>query len=359
LPNAPPASTTGDAERFPGKNPGDTRAIAAKTLVVGQNFGDMSDDDDQIACAVDVLRRGGLVAFPTETVYGLGADAANTDAVHRLFSVKGRPADHPVIVHLADAAQLAEWSASVPAAARALADAFWPGPLTVIVPRAARVPDAVTGGRDTVGLRVPGQPLAHGLLAKFGGGIAAPSANRFGRVSPTTADDVRADLDGDVDLVLDGGPCLVGVESTIVDCTVAEPLIARLGGVTQDEISRVLGRVIAVSDRGAVAAPGTLEHHYAPNARVHVTTDGDVGARATSLLATGARVALLTMHPPDDLPHGVIVLEPPRDADDYAYVLYARLRESDARDIDHVLAVPPLPDGIGAAVADRLARAAS
>jgi len=319
----------------------------------------MSDVDDQIARAVDVLRRGGLVAFPTETVYGLGADAANADAVHRLFAVKGRPADHPVIVHLADAAQLDEWSASVPPTARALADAFWPGPLTVIVPRSARVPDAVTGGLDTVGVRVPGQPLAHALLAKFGGGIAAPSANRFGRVSPTTADDVRSDLGADVDVVLDGGPCRVGVESTIVDCTRAEPVIARLGGVTQDEISRVLGRAIEVSDRGAVAAPGTLEHHYAPNARVHVTDGDDIGARASSLLATGARVALLAMHPPDGLPKGVIVLDPPRDADDYAHVLYARLRESDAREVDHVLAVPPPADGIGAAVADRLARAAS
>jgi L-threonylcarbamoyladenylate synthase len=319
----------------------------------------MTESDDQIARAVDVLRRGGLVAFPTETVYGLGADAANADAVHHLFAVKRRPADHPVIVHVADATQLDEWSASVPPAARALADALWPGPLTVIVPRSARVPDAVTGGRDTVGVRVPGQPLAHALLAKFGGGIAAPSANRFGRVSPTTADDVRADLGDDVDLVLDGGPCRVGVESTIVDCTRVEPVIARLGGVTQDQISRVLGRTIEVSDRGAVAAPGTLEHHYAPNARVHVTTDDDVGARAISLLATGARVALLAMHPPDGLPKGVIVLESPRDADEYAHVLYARLRESDARDVDHVLAVPPPSEGIGAAVADRLQRAAS
>ena len=325
----------------------------------GQNSCEMSDADEQIARAVDVLRRGGLVAFPTETVYGLGADAANADAVRRLFAVKGRPADHPVIVHLADATQLDEWSASVPAAARVLAEAFWPGPLTVIVPRSARVPDAVTGGRDTVGLRVPGQPLAHTLLAQFGGGIAAPSANRFGRVSPTTADDVRADLGRAVDLVLDGGPCRVGVESTIVDCTGSEPRVARLGGVTQDDLARVLGYPVAVSDRGEVAAPGTLEHHYAPNARVHIVDDGDVGARATSLIATGARVALLAMDMPDGLPTGLILLDPPRDADDYARVLYARLRESDARDVDHVLVIPPPAEGIGAAVHDRLLRAAS
>jgi L-threonylcarbamoyladenylate synthase len=319
----------------------------------------MTDVDDQVARAVDVLRRGGLVAFPTETVYGLGADASNPDAVHHLFAVKGRPADHPVIVHLADAAQLDEWAASVPPTARALADAFWPGPLTVIVPRSARVPDAVTGGRDTVGLRVPGQPLAHALLAAFGGGIAAPSANRFGRVSPTTATDVRADLGDDVDLVLDGGPSRVGVESTIVDCTRDEPVIARLGGVARDDIEHVLGRTVAVLDRGDIAAPGTLEHHYAPTARVHVVGEIDVGARASSLLASGARVALLAMHPPDELPKDLIVLDPPRDSDEYAHVLYARLRESDARGVEHVLVVPPPAEGIGAAVADRLVRAAS
>jgi L-threonylcarbamoyladenylate synthase len=319
----------------------------------------MTDADDQILRAVDVLRRGGLVAFPTETVYGLGADASNADAVHHLFVVKGRPADHPVIVHLADVVQLDEWAASVPASARALAGAFWPGPLTVIVPRSVRVSDAVTGGRHTVGLRVPSQPLAHALLAAFGGAIAAPSANRFGRVSPTTAADVRADLGDDVDVVLDGGPCRVGVESTIVDCTRDEPVIARLGGVTQDAIEEVLGQPIAVLDRGDVAAPGTLEHHYAPNARVHVVGEGDVRLRAISLLTTGARVALLAMHPPDGLPKGLIVLDPPRDTAEYAHVLYARLRESDAREVDHVLVVPPPAEGIGAAVADRLARAAS
>ena len=328
-------------------------------MVRGQNLSDMTDVDDQIARAVDVLRRGGLVAFPTETVYGLGADAASPDAVRRLFAVKGRPADHPVIVHLADAVQLDDWAATVPSAARALAAAFWPGPLTVIVPRSARVPDAVTGGRDSVGLRVPGQPLAQALLAAFGGGIAAPSANRFGRVSPTTAADVRADLGDDIDVVLDGGPCRVGVESTIVDCTGDAPVIARLGAVTHDDLARVLGHVVDVSDRGAVAAPGTLEHHYAPTARVHVVRNGDVGAHASSLLTSGARVALLAMEPPDTLPEDLIVLDPPRDADDYAHVLYARLRESDARGVDHVLVVPPPAEGIGAAVNDRLLRAAS
>ena len=177
------------------------------------------DPTRDIEHAADVLRAGGLVAFPTETVYGLGADASSPEAVHRLYTVKGRPAEHPVIVHLGDATMLDEWAREVSAAATLLADACWPGPLTVVVRRAAHVPDAVTGGLDTVGLRVPDQPLARELLRAFGGGVAAPSANRFGRVSPTTAADVRADLGADVDVVLDGGPCRVGVESTMVDST--------------------------------------------------------------------------------------------------------------------------------------------
>ena len=244
---------------------------------------------------------------------------------------------------------------------RALADACWPGPLTVIVPRSARVPDEVTGGRDTVGLRVPDQPLALALLAEFGGGIAAPSANRFGRVSPTTADDVRADLGDDVDLVLDGGPCRVGVESTIVDCTRAEPVIARLGGVTATRDRRVSSATRSrCSDRGDVAAPGTLEHHYAPKARVHVVDDGDVGARAISLLASGARVALLAMDPPAGIAEGP---HRPRRAERRrrlcACALRAPARSPTPRDVDHVLVVPPPAEGIGAAVADRVLRAAS
>src|SRR5204862_8209983 len=172
----------------------------------------------EIAHAVAVLRAGGLVAFPTETVYGLGADASSPAALRRLYAVKGRPRSHPVIVHVADASALDRWAAEVAPAARTLASACWPGPLTLVVRRSPQVPDEVTGGLDTVGLRVPDQPVALALLRAFGGGVAAPSANRFGRVSPTTADDVRADLGADVDVVLDGGPCRIGVESTIVDC---------------------------------------------------------------------------------------------------------------------------------------------
>jgi L-threonylcarbamoyladenylate synthase len=190
----------------------------------------------EIDRAVEVLRGGGLVAFPTETVYGLGANASSPDALHRLYAVKGRPADHPVIVHLAAADELAEWAADVPDDARTLADSFWPGPLTLVLPCTDRVPSEATGGLATVALRVPDQPVALALLRAFGGGLAAPSANRFGRVSPTSALDVRADLGDDVDVILDGGPCRVGVESTIVDCSAGEPAILRLGGIPRERV---------------------------------------------------------------------------------------------------------------------------
>ena len=314
---------------------------------------------DEIAAAASVLRRGGLVAFPTETVYGLGADATNVAALRRLYAVKGRPADHPVIVHLADARALDDWAAEVPGPARALADAFWPGPLTVILRRSARVPDEVTGGRDTVGLRVPDQPVARALLRAFGGGVAAPSANRFGRVSPTTAADVIADLGADVDVVLDGGPCRVGVESTIVDCTADPPVIARVGGVPREAVEAVLDRPVAVADGGAVAAPGTLAAHYAPRARVHVVDSAEAGARAAALLAAGHAVGVLALEPPTGLPPEVEVLDAPADVDEYARVLYARLREADTRALDDLLVVPPSGRGLGAAVVDRVRRAAA
>ncbi|MBM3659894.1 MAG: threonylcarbamoyl-AMP synthase [Actinobacteria bacterium] len=319
----------------------------------------MAESDAHVRDAVAVLRRGGLVAFPTETVYGLGADASSAAAVRRLYAVKGRPAHHPVIVHLGGADALDEWAAAVPPSARLLAEAFWPGPLTLVLRRSARVPDAVTGGRDTVGLRVPDQPLALALLRAFGGGVAAPSANRFGRVSPTTAADVRADLGADVDLVLDGGPCRIGVESTIVDCTGEEPVIARLGGVPREDVERCLGRAVEVRDRGAVAAPGTLASHYAPRARVHVVDAAGVPDTAAGLLGVGRAVGLLALDAPGGLPAGVRVLAAPADVGEYARVLYTRLREADALGLDDLLVIPPPPTGLGAAVADRLGRAAA
>ena len=318
----------------------------------------MSISDEELREAVAVLRRGGLVAFPTETVYGLGADATNPDALRRLYAVKGRPPRHPVIVHLADADALDDWSDQPSAEARRLTAACWPGPLTVIVRRSGRVVDEVTGGRPTVGLRVPDQPVAHALLRAFHGGIAAPSANRFGRVSPTTAADVRADLGDAVDLVLDGGPCTVGVESTIVDCTDVEPVIVRVGGITRDVIEQVLGRPVGTARAGSVPAPGTLPAHYAPAARVHLATAEDAAARLRALVAQGRRAALLAPVVVPDTPPEVVVLDRPADVEEYARVLYARLREADALQVDDVVVVPPMAAGLGEAVLDRVQRAA-
>jgi L-threonylcarbamoyladenylate synthase len=311
--------------------------------------------DVDIAGAVDVLRAGGLVAFPTETVYGLGADASSVAAVRRLFAVKGRPPDHPVIVHLGETALLDEWGVDVADTARTLARTCWPGPLTVVVRRATRVPDAVTGGLETVGLRVPDQPLALALLQAFGGGVAAPSANRFGRVSPTTAADVWADLGDDVDVVLDGGPCRVGVESTIVDCSRAEPAILRRGGVSRARVEEILGRAVPVLDTGVVRAPGTLESHYAPRARVELADANEVAGRASAALDQGDSVGVIGAEVDDGR---VVVLGVPADDEAYAHDLYRLLRDADELGLDRVLAVVPDGGGLAAAVADRLRRAA-
>jgi L-threonylcarbamoyladenylate synthase len=310
---------------------------------------------------VDILRAGGLVAFPTETVYGLGADASNTSAVTRIFEVKGRPSGHPLIVHLPAAGVLDDWARSIPEDARRLADAFWPGPLTLLLDRRPeRVPDVVTGGRPRVGLRVPAHPLGLELLEAFAGAIAAPSANRFGRVSPTTAAHVIDDLGADVDLVLDGGATDVGVESTIVDFATGEPEVVRPGGVTFEELERVLGRPVGVwlGDR-AVEAPGTLEAHYAPAARLVIVDDPDhVAPAAAAALGDGLTVVVLAPRLIDALPTGVRQLEPAGDEQSYARVLYDRLREADRDRADLLLVVPPSDREIGRAVRDRLRRAA-
>lgn len=329
--------------------------------------------------AVAVLRSGRLVAFPTETVYGLGADASSPRAVAGCFAAKGRPADHPVIVHVAEPAALDEWSSAVPDSARRLVGEFWPGPLTVVVPRADHVLSEVTGGQDTVALRMPDQPVALVLLRDFAGdrgvpsGIVAPSANRFGHVSPTTADAVAEELGEAVDLVLDGGPCAVGLESTIVNCTVDPPEILRPGAVTADQIADVLGaspstpgshgETPTATSRPRV--PGSLETHYAPRAQVLVVGSAREAMTAVAdARASGHRVGVLGL--PDDpsgnfsdnLSGNVVDLAVPSDPAGYARCLYARLREADRRNVDVVVALPPAPEGIGVAVADRLARAA-
>jgi L-threonylcarbamoyladenylate synthase len=289
--------------------------------------------------ALAVLRAGGLVGIPTETVYGLAADASNPEAVRRIFAVKRRPADHPLIVHIADQAQMSDWASILPNAAVMLADACWPGPLTLLVPRGSRVLDDVTGGRSTVGLRVPAHPLTLELLHRFGGGLAAPSANRFGRVSPTTADHVRADLGDDVDFVLDGGPCPIGVESTIVDCTVDPPQVLRPGAITADEVAALLQRSLAPA-AGPSRAPGMLESHYAPRCRV-LLADDEAAARSLAESYPAAETIA------DD------------DLVNYARTLFGRLRDADDRGVDTVIAVLPPPSGLGHAIRDRLTKAAA
>jgi L-threonylcarbamoyladenylate synthase len=293
-----------------------------------------------VAAAVDVLRAGGLVAFPTETVYGLGADAANADALGRLFSVKGRPADHPLIVHLGPAVAIEPW-ASLSPLARRLADAFWPGPLTLVVARGPRVSEVATGGRPTVGVRVPDHPIAIELLDAFGGGVAAPSANRFGRVSPTTAAHVRADLGDDVDLVLDGGPCTVGIESTIVDCTTDRPSVLRPGGIDVEAITSVVGPLADPSAESR--APGMLASHYAPRAVVEIAAaPADADRRAEELRDKGERVAVEIL----------------RADESSARRLYAALRAHDADGVGVIVVVLPPDHGLGHALRDRIQKAA-
>jgi L-threonylcarbamoyladenylate synthase len=323
----------------------------------------VSVTQDAVDDAVRTLRLGGLVAFPTETVYGLGADASNAAALHRLYAVKGRPVDHPVIVHLPIGptvdATVGRWGAALPPTARTLAEACWPGPLTLVLPRGPAVLDEVTGGADTVGLRVPDQPVARRLLTAFGGGVAAPSANRFGRVSPTTAAHVHADLDGDVDLVLDGGPCHVGVESTIVDCSDDTPIVLRLGALSRERLRTILGFLPPVRDDGSRAAPGTRPSHYAPRAEVVVCDAHDVAARVRTLLKSGRRVGVLAAAPPAGLPSEVARLAAPADVDAFAHQLFSLLRRADDDGLDALVVVPPPATGVGAAVLDRLTRAAA
>lgn len=322
-----------------------------------------------LAAAAERLRAGSLVAFPTETVYGLGADAARDDAAARIFAAKGRPASHPLIVHLADAAALDDWAAEIPAAARALAAAFWPGPLTLVLRRSPRVADAVTGGLPTVGLRVPSHPVAQALLAAFGGGLAAPSANRFGSVSPTCAEDVREELGDRVDMILDGGRCPVGVESTIVDLSGAHPRLLRPGGVPREALESVLGRpllTIAAGEEAAAAqagirAPGLLASHYAPRAQVRLLLADALVAEAQRLIKEGERVALVlgaeAAALADGLPGAVSWTRLPSE-DAGAHDLYAALRAADHAGATVVLATLPPETGLGLAVADRLRRAA-
>ncbi|MEU8135570.1 L-threonylcarbamoyladenylate synthase [Streptodolium elevatio] len=309
--------------------------------------------------AADVLRAGGLVAFPTETVYGLGANAEDPAAVARIYQAKGRPPSHPLIVHLSDAEHLDGWAREVPETARLLAERFWPGPLTLVLRRGRRVSLEATGGLDTVAVRVPDHPVALALLSAFGGGVAAPSANRFGSVSPTTADDVRAELGNAVDVVLDGGPCTVGVESTIVDTTAEAAAVLRPGGVTREDLEAALDRRLAVHSAGGVRVPGRHPSHYAPRARVVLVEPEKVVAEAALAQELGHRVGVLL--PPSFADNHVkahAVVAVPDSAAAYARGLYAFLRELDRHECDLIVASLPAEDGLGLAIANRLGRAA-
>ena len=305
---------------------------------------------DALASAAQLLKTGGLVAIPTETVYGLGADATNKDAVARIYNVKGRPADHPLIVHIHSMQSLGDWADEIPSYAISLARDFWPGPMTLVLKRSLLAEDFVTGGQPTVGLRVPDHVIALALLSAFakisGKGIAAPSANRFGHVSPTTAQAVQDEI-GDYlnekDLILDGGPSSVGVESTIIDCTSDAPRILRPGAITIEMIEESTGLKVSSTETN-IRVSGSLENHYAPNATVDLnrTPISGEGFIALSDIQT---------------PVNVIRLAAPNSVEDFARLMYAALREADAQGLKSVVVTEPDGDGLALAIRDRLMRA--
>jgi L-threonylcarbamoyladenylate synthase len=316
--------------------------------------------------AVALLRAGELVALPTETVYGLGADAANPAAVAKIFAAKGRPADHPLIVHVAAHDAVDHWAEQVPAVAWELMEAFWPGPLTLILKKQAWVPDAVTGGQDTVGLRVPGHPVALELLRRFAAavgehaGIAAPSANRFGRISPTTAAHVAEELADRVPLILDGGACTVGIESTIIDCSRGQPVVLRPGHISPAHLEAVLGyQPVIETAVGAPRVSGSLEAHYAPTTPLRLVAGERLLDFINAQRHRGGRCAVISPNQPPQagMPHAWRLM--PADPTGYAHELYAALRDMDHAGVD-LIVVENIPEGPAwAAVGDRLRRAAA
>jgi len=308
---------------------------------------------DTLKSAALALKNGQLVAFPTETVYGLGADASNPQAVARIYEAKGRPADHPLIVHIASLDGMGKWARDIPEYAITLARDFWPGPMTLVLKRSELAGDFVTGGQDTVGLRVPAHPIALALINEFlalgGQGIAAPSANRFGAVSPTTAQAVDEELSDYLqadDLILDGGACLVGVESTIIDCTGPTPMVLRLGAITPLMIEESTGLVALESNPAAIRVSGSLDSHYSPKAKVILDV---VAVAGDGLIA------------PDQIPtpQGVVRLAAPGTIEEYARVLYQALRSADQKGLEVVVVLQPGGDGLAAAIRDRLQRSAT
>ena len=307
--------------------------------------------------AAELLHQGKLVAIPTETVYGLGADASNPDAVAKIFQAKGRPADHPLIVHVAYAAQIKDWAVNVPEAAWRLADAFWPGPLTLILQKKATVPMVVTGGQNTIALRVPNNSVALWLLREFAGGVAAPSANRFGRISPTLAAHVAEELGDTVDCILDGGPCTVGVESTILDLTDKQPTILRPGRITQSQLEAVLQTPVALKSQHKIRAPGMLASHYAPNTPAFLCTADTLPALLDEQRSQGKQVGVLAFSAELSQLSCRHLLHLPAQAESYEAALYSALRELDQLQLDSILVEQPPEQENWMAVNDRLGKA--
>jgi L-threonylcarbamoyladenylate synthase len=311
-------------------------------------------DAELLSQALSALKQGEVIGLPTETVYGLAADAMNVSAVRKIFVLKDRPVDHPLIVHIADSAQLSKWAIDIPEEAFVLAQHFWPGPLTMILRKHPSVPDEVTGGQDTVGLRCPAHPLALVLLQQLGGGVAAPSANRFGRISPTTAQHVRNEFGDAVPLVLDGGECEVGIESTIIDLSSEQPRLLRPGMISQDDIESVIGAIAANAHRESPRVSGSLAAHYAPRTPMCMFVRADLILEYANKIEQGLHCEVLCL---DSLPDTVNGLSLSNEYHAYAHGLYAAMRELDARNADLLLIeqIPQTSEWL--AVNDRLNRA--
>ncbi len=325
---------------------------------------------DAIAQAVALLRAGEVVGIPTETVYGLGADATNPVALAKIFAAKGRPSDHPLIVHIGPHDSVDAWAIDIPDIARTLIDTFWPGPLTLILKRSARVPDAVTGGQDTVGLRCPSHPVAQALLDAFGGGIAAPSANRFGKISPTSAQDVMEELGDRIPLILDGGESDKGIESTIVDVSRGYPVLLRPGIISADMLQAVLGQPVARPDQAAPRVSGSLEQHYAPSTRLELVAPAALLDTVQAYLAMNISLAVITWTQSQAVNAVVQGLDAARSAqcklialghgvDEVAHHLYHALREADHLGVQRILIEHPPTTVMWEGVLDRLKRAAA
>ncbi len=310
-----------------------------------------------VAEAAVYLRAGNVVAIPTETVYGLAGDAQNELAIQKIFEIKGRPANHPLIVHFATTEEAFGWGVEIKESARMLAKAFWPGPLSLVLRKQSWVSDLLTAGQPTVAVRVPSHPVAHQLLVEFQGALAAPSANRFTKVSPTSTRHVIHDLGDRLELILEGGPCEVGIESTIIDCSQPEPVLLRPGYVTIEEMESVLQKPLLFQNAAGTLSPGQHAIHYAPEADLFLVSENEIADVATKFSALGKQVLVISSNPISSTA-AAAHWEIPEDPKEFARRIYGMLREADAAQFDVVLTTMPVNHGVGMALADRLRRAA-